>query len=58
MSGEAHFDRKVAVSLSVGSLPTYLLCVLFLEGVQLVLNRGSIYYTSIVDWSKSTITME
>ena len=43
MSGEAHLHREVVESSSVGSLslPTDLLCVFFLGGVQLILNRGS-----------------
>ena len=41
MSGEVHFHRKVVVSLNLGPLPTYLLCVFFFGGVQLILNRGS-----------------
>jgi hypothetical protein len=41
MSGVAHLHRKVVGSLSVGSLPTYLLFVFGLGGCLLILSGGS-----------------
>ena len=42
MSGVVHLHRKVVVSLSVGSLPTYLVFFFFLGGVILIPSGGSI----------------
>ena len=41
MSGVAHLHRKVVGSLSVGSLPTYLLFVFGLGGCLLIPSGGS-----------------
>ena len=42
MREEVHLHRKVVGSLNLGCLPTYLSQVFFLEGVQSIVNRGSI----------------
>ena len=47
MSGVAHLHRKVVGSLSVGSLPTYLLFVFGLGGCLLILSGGSTFYCEI-----------
>ena len=43
MREEVHLHRKAVENLSSGFLSTYLLHASFFGGVQLILNRGSMY---------------